>query len=356
MASLRTVAWSFLRKFGLVCAAWTVTLVAASPAGNQTLLWATAATVVVWAAVSMALPTVWWGAGWLVVATALELAGPAAGTGGWSVVGGATFLVIAAAAVHGRRRVVLGVVVVLSAAALARPLLSPGWNAAGGVSTLLIFALGATALTWMMRLIVGTVAERDRLAADLARAEQDRAVAAEREEAAARLHDSVLQTLAQLERTAPDAGTAQLAATASSDLRRFLRHRPSDDEFLAELERTVHNAAGAERSRLGLATVGGDRPCDERHGLLVAAAAEAVRNAVVHTEGPVRVTCEMSATSTVVWVSDRGRGFDPDEVAEDRLGVRESIVGRMRRAGGDAVPRRRAAGFEWELHLPLTKT
>ena len=58
----------------------------------------------------------------------------------------------------------------------------------------------------------------------------------------------------------------------------------------------------------------------------------------------------------VVWVSDRGDGFDPDAVDPDRLGVRESIVGRMERAGGTASLRSSSDGTEWELRLPTRVT
>ena len=54
-----------------------------------------------------------------------------------------------------------------------------------------------------------------------------------------------------------------------------------------------------------------------------------------------------------VFVKDRGDGFDLDEVPDDRFGVRESIIGRMRRLGGDATVRTRAGGTEVALRLPV---
>jgi signal transduction histidine kinase len=353
--ALQRVGLTFLKQFGLVCAAWTTLLVVTAPhVERPATLWAAAAVTVGWAAVSWPLSPRSWGTGWLVVATLLELAGPAAGTRGWSVVGGATFLVIAAAALSGRRRLVVAVVVILSAAALARPLLSPGWNVGGGISTLLIFGLGATALTWLTRLVTTTVAERDRLAARLADAQRDAAVNAERAEAAARLHDSVLQTLTQLERSAPDPDSATLAATASADLRAFLRQGPGARRLRTALDRAVMEAAGSERRRVRVTFAGPDLAVDTPLERLADAAAEAVRNAVRHTDGPVQVMGEVDRQVVTVWVADRGPGFDLDALPADRLGVRESIIGRLERAGGTAELARTSAGAEWRLRLPRT--
>lgn len=353
--ALRRVALRFLRRFGLVCAAWTVLLAATTPTAERLLVvWGAAGLITVWALASLAIVHRWvWGVGWLIVAALLELAGPAAGTEGWSLVGGATFLVIAAAAVLGRRRWVVGVVVVLSATALVRPLLSPGWNLGGGLSTLLIFALGATALTWLVRLVSATVAERDRLAEQLAATQREAAVAAERAEAAAQLHDSVLQTLTQLERTAADPDSVGLAAAASADLRVFLRrHAGGARHFRSTLEERMMAAAGSHRGRLRVHAAGEDPELDERLDRLLEAAAEAVRNAVHHTDGRVTVMCEVERESATLWVGDQGPGFDPRRVPSDRLGVRESIVGRMERLGGVAALTPTATGSEWRLTLP----
>jgi signal transduction histidine kinase len=352
--ALQRVGMRFLRRFGLLCAAWTGLLAVTAPTAERpAVLWGAVAVTAGWALVALAVPsTVLWGAGWLAAATMLELAGPAAGTDGWSLVGGATFLVIAAAALSGRRRLVVGVVLVLSAAALLRPVLSPGWNVGGGISTLLILTLGATALTWLTRLVTTTVAERDRLAASLARAEREAAVAAERAEATARLHDSVLQTLTRLERSAPDPATASLAATASADLRAFLRQAPGGDRLRALLDRVVMEAAGTERRRVRIAFAGTDLEVGTDLARLADAASEAVRNAVRHTDGPVRVTGEVDRDHVTVWVSDRGTGLDLEALPADRLGVRESIVGRLERIGGSAELTPTTTGTEWRLRLP----
>jgi signal transduction histidine kinase len=352
--ALQRVGVAFLRQFGLVCAAWTGLLAITAPTVERPgVLWGAVGVTAGWALVSYAIPsTVVWGGGWLVVATMLELAGPAAGTDGWSVVGGATFLIIAAAALSGRRRLVVAVVLVLSVAALLRPALSPGWNVGGGLSTLLIFGLGATALTWLTRLVTATVAERDRLAQSLARAERETAVAAERAEAAARLHDSVLQTLTRLERSAPDPASATLAATASADLRAFLRQAQGSGQLRALLDRVVMEAAGEERRRVRMTFAGADLDVDPGLVRLADAVAEAVRNAVRHTDGPVQVMGEVDEHHVTVWIADRGPGLDLAAVPPDRLGIRESVVGRLERVGGTAELTPTASGTEWRLRVP----
>ena len=49
---------------------------------------------------------------------------------------------------------------------------------------------------------------------------------------------------------------------------------------------------------------------------------------------------------------DHGPGFDPESIAEDRHGVRESIIARMERHGGSGRVRRMATGTEVALSLP----
>jgi signal transduction histidine kinase len=71
----------------------------------------------------------------------------------------------------------------------------------------------------------------------------------------------------------------------------------------------------------------------------------------------VRVYVEVADDAVTAYVSDRGDGFDVDAVPRDRLGVRESVLGRMRRAGGSGQVRRPAAGgTEVVLELPVLPT
>ena len=86
---------------------------------------------------------------------------------------------------------------------------------------------------------------------------------------------------------------------------------------------------------------------------LAAAAREAMLNAARHAGGDVSVYIESGGGSVDVFVRDRGPGFDIDALPEGRLGVRESIIGRMRRAGGRATVTARDSGTEVHLTVEL---
>jgi signal transduction histidine kinase len=90
----------------------------------------------------------------------------------------------------------------------------------------------------------------------------------------------------------------------------------------------------------------------EAHEALVQASREAMLNASRHGGGTVSVYLEVSDGRAEVFVKDRGPGFDLSEVPEDRLGVRESIIGRMKRHGGTAVITSTPDGTEVRLGLP----
>ena len=96
----------------------------------------------------------------------------------------------------------------------------------------------------------------------------------------------------------------------------------------------------------------GDRVPDRATEVIVAAAREALSNAVRHGAPPVSVYAELSDRRMEVFVRDRGPGFDLDAVAPDRHGVRESIIARMDRHGGTGAVRRLAQGTEVSLSLP----
>jgi len=97
----------------------------------------------------------------------------------------------------------------------------------------------------------------------------------------------------------------------------------------------------------------GDAPLNPAGEALVAAAREAMVNAAKFGDGsPVSVFAEVLDDELQVFVRDRGPGFDPGAVPADRRGVRESIVGRMRRHGGRAAIHPSPSGTEVELALP----
>lgn len=184
-----------------------------------------------------------------------------------------------------------------------------------------------------------------------------RARSQERAEVAAHLHDSVLQTLALMQKRAgePDE-VAKLARRQERELRSWLGGgepaRPSErlaDALRAAAE-DVEEAHGAPVDAIVL----GDAPLDERSKALVAAAREALTNAAKFASeaGPVHLYAEIENGSARVFIDDRGPGFDPESIPGDRRGVRESIIGRMQRHGGRAEIRSGPGeGTEVELNL-----
>jgi signal transduction histidine kinase/phage shock protein PspC (stress-responsive transcriptional regulator) len=193
-----------------------------------------------------------------------------------------------------------------------------------------------------------------RLWRDLDAERAARARESERADIAAHLHDSVLQTLALIQRRSSDgAEVTRLARAQERDLRGWLYGSAAEDPttvaarvtaLTAEVE-DVHGAV------IEVVTVG-DRPVDEHVAALLAALREAVLNAARHATGPVRVYVESGPDGVEAFVRDRGPGFDLAAVPEDRLGVRESIMGRMERHGGTGDVRSRP-GDGTEVHLLL---
>ncbi|MDQ4501801.1 PspC domain-containing protein [Sinomonas sp. ASV322] len=183
---------------------------------------------------------------------------------------------------------------------------------------------------------------------------------AERAEIAAHLHDSVLQTLALIQRRAgSEADVTRLARAQERELREWLYRdeRRSGGAFADRLKALAAEVEDAHGHAVDVVCVGdaslleGQREQRERIEALLQAAREAMLNAVRHAGGPVSVYAEASRDAIDVFVKDRGPGFELDAVPEDRLGVRESIVGRMRRHGGEATIVSGPDGTEVRLRL-----
>lgn len=192
-----------------------------------------------------------------------------------------------------------------------------------------------------------------------------RARESERADIAAHLHDSVLQTLALIRARSDDPGeVARMARAQERELREWLYDdRPAPGTSLAAALRDV--VAEVEDSRSGPggepvavdAVVVGDRVPDEDTAALLQATREALVNAVVHGRPPVSLYLEVGPREVEVFVKDRGDGFDPEAISPDRFGVRESIMGRVRRRGGTATVTSRAGqGTEVHLAMPLRET
>jgi signal transduction histidine kinase len=216
-------------------------------------------------------------------------------------------------------------------------------------STFIAIALTAIGLLvafgpWFVRM-------RDDLGKErLARARQE-----ERAEMAAHLHDSVLQTLALIQRTEDPRRMSSLARTQERELRTWLFGKAPQDGM--ELLSTALAAASAriedERAAaIDLVTVG-DARLDGRGSALVAAATEAMVNAIAHSGSDrVSVFLEVGEGRAEVWITDQGKGFDRSSVPADRKGLAESIEKRIARQGGTAVISSRP-GEGTEVHLVL---
>lgn len=188
----------------------------------------------------------------------------------------------------------------------------------------------------------------------------------ERAEIAAHLHDSVLQTLALIQRRAgSEADVTRLARAQERELREWLYRdgRTAGGSFgdrLTVLAAEVETAVGAPIDVVVVGeapdAAGSADPRDGAYDALLQAAREAMLNASRHGGGgPVSVYAESRGGSTEVFVRDRGEGFDLEAVPPDRLGVRESIIGRMRRHGGEATISSGPGGTEVRLRLPGTE-
>jgi phage shock protein PspC (stress-responsive transcriptional regulator)/two-component sensor histidine kinase len=183
-----------------------------------------------------------------------------------------------------------------------------------------------------------------RLGRNLAAERAERIRSQERAEVAAHVHDSVLQTLTLMQKRADDPReVAALARRQERELRDWLAgdgRRPAKESFAAALRSTAEEVEDDHRIAVEVVVVG-DCELDERAEAVLGAAREALLNAAKHAAepGPIRVYAEVGDSSIEAFVRDRGPGFALAAVPRDRRGVRESIVGRMERAGGHAEVR-----------------
>lgn len=228
--------------------------------------------------------------------------------------------------------------------------LTDGDKLSGLSSALIAAAVVAAGLG----LIVGP-----RLAQARAEAEEERRLrilADERAVVAAQLHDSVLQTLALIQREEDPRRAQSLARHQERQLRGWLYRDevPGDGATLG----TALTAASADvEDHYGIdvdLVQPSDGPLDEGLAALAAAAREAMTNAGRHADvEKIAVLARVADDEASIFIRDLGRGFDPSLVDGDRRGVRESIIGRMERAGGRAtVVSAPGAGTEVELVLP----
>ncbi|MGO3886326.1 MAG: ATP-binding protein [Mycetocola sp.] len=231
------------------------------------------------------------------------------------------------------RLVRLGTAALLVASSLG--ILLNGPSALTAVASVMMLGIGAILFVLPTLVILWT---------DLIDERSARARDGERAEIAAHLHDSVLQSLALIQRRA-GSGTdvARIARAQERELREWLFGAASssvedlataisEDAARIELEHPV---------RIDIVSSGDADGLDEQiTSAVVAATREALLNAARHAGGDVSVYIERSPGTVAVFVKDRGPGINPEDIPADRLGVRESIIGRISRVGGVATVRR----------------
>ena len=195
-----------------------------------------------------------------------------------------------------------------------------------------------------------------RLWGDLRAEQAQRIRETERADIAAHLHDSVLQTLALIQRKSADpAEVVRLARSQERELRGWLYAGPlgSKASLASAVTEVAHEVEDLHGIPIEL-VVTGDRTLDVGGAALVRALRESLLNAVRHGAPPVSVYVEVGSELVEAFVRDHGPGFDLGDVPPDRFGVRESILGRMSRHGGSAALRRLERGTEVSLSLPVT--
>jgi signal transduction histidine kinase len=224
---------------------------------------------------------------------------------------------------------------------------------AGGPSAI----LGPTALAGALLLVLGPWIWQLALVRDAERSARIRST--ERAEMAARVHDSVLQTLALIQRHPDDPRRiAALARRQERELRTWLY-----GDGVASGSSTLSGALGEAAAeveethgiRVELAS-GGDCPLDDHLRPVVLAAREAMQNAAKFSGvEEIDVYAEANDDEVSVFVRDRGAGFDRSAIPADRHGIAESIEARLARAGGTAtVTSTPGEGTEVEIRLVRT--
>ena len=243
-----------------------------------------------------------------------------------------------------RRRSIVGVVLLVAGLSIFGSVAVPQIGAT--ILAVLITGIGLSVLfgPWVWR-----------LANDLGAERSERVRQEERAELAAHLHDSVLQTLALIQRTEDPKRMLTLARGQERELRRWLYDRVPEAgtaSLSVLLQSTVDRVEADFDLPIDLVIAGGDVEGD-LVGPLVSATGEALTNAAMHSgAGKVSVYAEISSEAIDVWVADQGSGFDVAAVASDRRGISDSIVGRIQRHGGTAtITSELGEGTEVHLHF-----
>jgi signal transduction histidine kinase len=246
----------------------------------------------------------------------------------------------------GRARLVSGAALVVGGAVWA--LVRADFSAfRDGLLAVIVTVVGLALVTgpWWMRMMTQLSAER-----------AERIRSQERADIAARVHDSVLQTLALIQRNAESPReVARLARGQERTLRSLLYgDRAALGQFGDELRSVAAQVEDDYAVSVDVVVVG-DAALDADLAALAAATKEALVNAAKHSGvAAVSLYAEVEADQISVFVKDRGVGFEMDAIAEDRQGVRGSIINRVERHGG-TVRVTSAAGGGTEVELRMSR-
>ncbi|MFN3339514.1 MAG: PspC domain-containing protein [Dietzia sp.] len=184
---------------------------------------------------------------------------------------------------------------------------------------------------------------------------------AERSDIASHLHDSVLQTLALIQKRSDDPGqVARLARRQERELRQWLfgagaRMSSGATTFAGAVEVIVGDVEDAYGLRVDQVVVGGDGPVGDAEEAVLGAVREALVNVAKHAGvDTADVFVENDGLVLSAFVRDRGCGFDPDEVDGDRHGLAQSIRHRVESRGGSVTVRSTLdRGTEIGIEMPL---
>lgn len=245
----------------------------------------------------------------------------------------------------GRLRLVAGAAFIISGAVLV--LRRADFTALrDGLLAMVVTAVGLVLVTgpWWIKLMGQLGAERS-----------ERIRSEERADIAAHLHDSVLQTLALIQRNASSPReVARLARGQERELRDLLYGtRPASGQLADQLRLIAAEIEDAYAISIEIVLVG-DAPLDDALAAAAAAAREALVNAAKHAGvTAVSLYAEVEQHTVSIFVKDRGVGFDVESIPADRQGIRNSITARVERHGGQVeVVSQSAVGTEVRIHLP----
>jgi signal transduction histidine kinase len=265
--------------------------------------------------------------------------------------GGFPILVVVIAAIRSQTTAILAAVIlalvsggtgIVVAITDAGPLTEP-------VSQVFVYAAGAFIAAWVLATLRRSESAVIEAREELARSE-------ERSRISAHLHDSVLQTLALIQKSSERAAdVVGLARRQERELRSWL-YGTSEDEG-GGLAESLRRAAAEVEERYGVpidVVAVGDIDRSEVVVPLIQAGREAMVNAAKHSgSASISAFAQVDDGAAAVFVRDRGSGFDRDSVEADRRGIVDSIEGRMRSIGGAAELRTGERGTEWKLEVRL---